>query len=716
MCLKFVEKCYVHCFVSLPLCDNITVAVSPSYSSCCLLLTNHLNTNQLPMKKVLRSTLSAILISFIATMPLLAQQLYYADVLSIFSTYNCTSCHGGTSGLNVNTYASLLAGGNNCGAAILPFNANGSPIVTKIDPAIPNCTGGNMPQGGGTVSAAHIATIKQWINSGALQSASSDCADLTISAYVEGSNDNKYLEIYNGTGAARNLSGYSVRLYNNGSATPVGNIALSGTLAADDYYLIANNDANLPGLTPDITSGTLNFNGNDAVALYNGTTNIDVFGQIGFNPGDDGWASDTCTTKDHTWVKINNSTSCIYGNFLGDSDFNGTLGTLYACQGQNDVTNLHTFVPSTASCPELVPAPDTPDLIIVCSDSALDLSVVLTGDPNAQVLWYESGVVIGSGTTIANILQNNDCNNQLLSITATAANANPDCAPVSVNFVVNLLPNPDTEATVVSTSECEVCLMTPCFGITSYAVNGGAAIEGSCYSAVAGENSNILFTIANQCGLQAYPATVSCPNNANIAQISGFVWIDNNADLAYNSGEITPNGVQVGLFDATTSLQVGSTISTNFNGEYEFNDLAAGTYFLAFNAPGILGFPVVGAGANGLTTPFDLAIGQSYDLNVGYIIEVGVETIGNSAASLVIAQIAPQPAHNNLDVVFYSTYSDVTQIQIYDLAGRKRYQTAFDTHSGANTLHLDLNNYVAGMYVLSLQNSHTRLTTKISLH
>lgn len=47
-----------------------------------------------------------------------------------------------------------------------------------------------------------------------------NCSDLFISEYVEGYANNKALEIYNPTGSAINLSGYSVVRYSNGNTTP----------------------------------------------------------------------------------------------------------------------------------------------------------------------------------------------------------------------------------------------------------------------------------------------------------------------------------------------------------------------------------------------------------------------------------------------------------------------------------------------------------------
>ncbi|HPF90725.1 MAG TPA: lamin tail domain-containing protein, partial [Flavobacteriales bacterium] len=43
--------------------------------------------------------------------------------------------------------------------------------------------------------------------------------DLIISEYVEGSGNNKYIELYNGTSSNINLGLYQLRLYANGSTT-----------------------------------------------------------------------------------------------------------------------------------------------------------------------------------------------------------------------------------------------------------------------------------------------------------------------------------------------------------------------------------------------------------------------------------------------------------------------------------------------------------------
>lgn len=65
------------------------------------------------------------------------------------------------------------------------------------------------------------------------QAAHAATSELFFSEYVEGSSNNKALEIYNGTGAAVNLTtgGYNVQMYFNGSTAAGLTISLRGTVA-----------------------------------------------------------------------------------------------------------------------------------------------------------------------------------------------------------------------------------------------------------------------------------------------------------------------------------------------------------------------------------------------------------------------------------------------------------------------------------------------------
>jgi predicted extracellular nuclease len=130
------------------------------------------------------------------------------------------------------------------------------------------------------------------------------CADLFFSEYLEGSSNNKAIEIYNPTNAAINLSTYSVKAYNNGGTTVSNSIQLPNkTLAAHDVYVIANPSAIAAILgVSDTTSTVTFFNGDDAVVLFKGTDTLDIIGKVGFDPGTN-WTVGTGATSEFTLVR-----------------------------------------------------------------------------------------------------------------------------------------------------------------------------------------------------------------------------------------------------------------------------------------------------------------------------------------------------------------------------------------------------------------------------
>jgi predicted extracellular nuclease len=131
--------------------------------------------------------------------------------------------------------------------------------------------------------------------------------ELFFTEYIEGSSNNKALEIYNGTGAAINLStgAYSVQMCFNGALTCSLTINLTGTVAAGDVYVVAHASADGAILAvADQTNGSGWFNGNDAVLLRKAGIVIDSIGQRGFDPGSQ-WGSGLVSTADNTLRRKN---------------------------------------------------------------------------------------------------------------------------------------------------------------------------------------------------------------------------------------------------------------------------------------------------------------------------------------------------------------------------------------------------------------------------
>lgn len=125
-------------------------------------------------------------------------------------------------------------------------------------------------------------------------------ADLYFSEYVEGSSNNKALEIYNSSNTAVNLGNYKVEMYFNGSNSAGLTIPLSGSIPAQGVFVLAHGSANATILaTANQTNSAGWYNGDDAVVLKNGSTIIDSIGQVGVDPGTE-WGTGLTSTADNT--------------------------------------------------------------------------------------------------------------------------------------------------------------------------------------------------------------------------------------------------------------------------------------------------------------------------------------------------------------------------------------------------------------------------------
>lgn len=122
--------------------------------------------------------------------------------------------------------------------------------------------------------------------------------ELSISEYVEGTSNNKAIEIYNPSAAAVDLAtgGYKLELYNNGAATVSYSLNLAGTIAAGGTFVIKNILASALIIAQQPWNNLL-YNGDDAIVLKKGATVIDCFGQVGYDPGT-AWTANGVTTVD----------------------------------------------------------------------------------------------------------------------------------------------------------------------------------------------------------------------------------------------------------------------------------------------------------------------------------------------------------------------------------------------------------------------------------
>jgi hypothetical protein len=175
-----------------------------------------------------------------------------------------------------------------------------------------------------------------------------------FSEYIEGSSNNKAIELYNGTGETINLDDYQIGQTSNGSDPGVWEyfhiFPTGATLEAGDVWVLLNSDVSSDYYDPANADEVLDYpsvvhhNGDDARGvLYvggTGTVVTDVIGETGPDPGS-GWAVAGVenATKDHTIVRKDEVMEGNGGDWAASAGTNAD-DSEYIVFDQNDFSHL----------------------------------------------------------------------------------------------------------------------------------------------------------------------------------------------------------------------------------------------------------------------------------------------------------------------------------------------------------------------------------------
>ena len=183
--------------------------------------------------------------------------------------------------------------------------------------------------------------------------------DLMFSAYVEGSSYNKALTLYNATGSTIDLKYYSIRKQSNGTGDLKLDYPLSGTLTNDECFIVVSSraDESLKALANHIVKSPidedniLNFNGNDAIALYHNGILIDIIGELN-NPSD--WGKDISLKRKTDILSPNNDFDRNEWSQHEKDDFS-CLENHSVKKVQSEVINTYTSTTNSITIDDLIP-------------------------------------------------------------------------------------------------------------------------------------------------------------------------------------------------------------------------------------------------------------------------------------------------------------------------------------------------------------------------
>jgi predicted extracellular nuclease len=249
-------------------------------------------------------------------------------------------------------------------------------------------------------------------------------ADLFISEYIEGSANNKCIEIFNGTGSPVVLDGvYTIAVYSNGATTANTPIALMGTIANGDVFVICQTTAGATFLALADQTASLNYNGDDVVELRKNGIAIDIFGNIGCDPGTN-WTSGAWATSEQTLVR----NAAVYAGIATDPtntpcDF-PTLTTEWTSFPQDNIANLGAHT-------------STPPIISTTTYNYYTTDPTGGGQtPVATGTSYTPTVAAGSSTTIYVTADNGTCESTAVAV-AVSVTALPDAGADNTTTVCN---------------------------------------------------------------------------------------------------------------------------------------------------------------------------------------------------------------------------------------------------------------------------------------
>jgi PKD repeat protein len=404
------------------------------------------------------------------------------------------------------------------------------------------------------------------------------CSELFFSEYIEGSSNNKAVEIYNPTTGVIDLANYSVRSYTNGSATVSSQVILSGLLQPGQTFVIANSQANAAILSKaNITSGVMSFTGDDALELYNITDAraIDVIGVIGNDPGDF-WVVGTGTTQNHTLVRKSNvdlGTTV----WLGDGD---TQWDVYAQDSFNDL-KMHTNSGCGSAIPVVVAA-SAPNSGVCQGVDVTFTAEVYGGVAPYSFEWDIDGDIVTSNTPSLTYVY---ADGGPSSITVTAIDVNNMDDAVSFPYSVFPAPSTGFMADVVLCSQFVEVTSTVTGTYTyAYTVSSGLTIENQ--DANSGEAS-----LTGSAGMHTITQTITDINTCSAMESQ-----DITITLPPNTSFTIPSAACQGeILDLSGAIAFGewsgSGVADNGDGtgEFDTDGLDAGIYEITFSTIGICG-------------------------------------------------------------------------------------------------------------------------------
>lgn len=392
-----------------------------------------------------------------------------------------------------------------------------------------------------SASTAYTVTVQAYDAAGNTSSSSSSlivntssggggsATDLFISEYIEGSSNNKAIEVANFTGSTVDLTIYSLKKQTNGAGSWSAGLSLTGNLANGDVFIVAHSSASstITNVANITTAGAqITFNGNDPVGLFKNDVLIDIVGT--FDGGSSNFAQNETLQRKSSVSSPNTTYTISEWNTLAEDTFTGLDSHTFDGGGTPD-TQAPTAPSSLSSS----------NITVTTVDLSWSASTDNVGVASYAI--YNSGSLIASTSSTSYTvtgLTGNTAYSFTVRANDAAANQSGDSNTENVTTATADTEDPTTPTnltasnTTQTTTDLSWTASTDNVAVTSYTIyQGGSQI---------GTSATTSFNVTGLTASTAYSFTVRANDAAENQSADS-----NTVNLTTSS---TPSGVATDLY------------------------------------------------------------------------------------------------------------------------------------------------------------------------
>lgn len=470
---------------------------------------------------------------------------------------------------NYTTQTITFAGGSTTASVVLDVTSGivtGSEVLTfeLSNPSADLVLGTNID---------YVLTVNQ------LPTAIAPCSELFFSEYIEGTSSNKAVEIYNPSTTAIDLTNYSVRVYTNGSSAVSSSLTLTGMLNPGQTYIIANSQVSQDILdVANITSGVMNFNGDDALELFNNSDNrpVDVIGEIGVQPTGS-WVVGSGSTADFTLRRMSNID-------LGTTTWIGDGDTQWDVFPVNTFDGLawHKNTTCGASIPVVA---EIESITSTCVGSEINFVSQSYGGVAPYSYTWDFGNGDDSTTSLSSLVYSyTNANTYNVILTVADANGTQVTAPITVEIFENPTSSFTTDNVVCSDA---ITINNASTGNTlTYSYNFSSTLTEDTFDASTG-NATYTGTAGGYSITQIVTDVNSCIDSSNVM---GTITLAEDASFTINNS-ICQDAVMMLSANNTLGSWSGNGVTDNSDGTGEFDPsgIAPGMTDITYSIMGLCG-------------------------------------------------------------------------------------------------------------------------------